>query len=102
VPTTVLTTIDPARAAGRPRAAPGGSFGDARVVAIGAGAHFVAEFATVRQRVLRFLAERCGFRVFAFEFSFAGADVLDRWLAGQDDRPLGEVSPAAADWGAGG
>ncbi|MCH6160269.1 erythromycin esterase family protein [Streptomyces marispadix] len=74
--------------------------GDARVVAIGEGAHFVREFSQVRQRVLRFLAERCGFTVFAFEYSFAAADDLDAWLHGRDDRPLAQVSPAAAEWGA--
>lgn len=74
--------------------------GDARVVAIGEGAHFVQEFSQVRQRVLRFLAERCGFTVFAFEYSFVAADVLDAWLHGRDDRPLAQVAPAAADWGA--
>jgi erythromycin esterase len=74
--------------------------GDARVVAIGEGAHFVQEFSQVRQRVLRFLAERCGFTVFAFEYSFAAADDLDTWLHGGDDRPLAQVAPAAAGWGA--
>lgn len=74
--------------------------GDARVVAIGEGAHFVQEFSQVRQRVLRFLAERCGFTVFAFEYSFAAADDLDAWLHGRDDRPLEQVAPAAAGWGA--
>jgi erythromycin esterase len=77
--------------------------GNARVVAIGENAHFIEEFSSIRQRVLRFLAERCGFTVFAFEFSFAGAPKLDRWLSGYGrDCPLGEVSPAAADWGASG
>jgi erythromycin esterase len=75
---------------------------DARVVAIGESAHFVEEFSNIRRRVARFLAERCGFTVFAFEFSFAGARDLDRWLAGRDARALHEVSPSAADWGAGG
>lgn len=99
--TSTLTTIDPA--ASLDDLEPLRQIvGDARVVAIGESAHFVEEFSTVRQRVLRFLAERCGFSVFAFEFGFAGAGVLDRWLAEQDDRPLGEVGPAAADWGAGG
>jgi erythromycin esterase len=99
--TTPLTTIDPS--ADLDDLEPLRQIvGAARVVAIGESAHFVEEFSTARQRVLRFLAERCGFRVFALEFSFAGAGVLDRWLAGQDDRTLGEVSPAAADWGAGG
>ncbi|WP_198543030.1 erythromycin esterase family protein [Pseudofrankia sp. BMG5.36] len=98
---TVLTTIDPS--ADLADLEPLREIvGDARVAAIGENAHFVEEFSTIRQRVLRFLAERCGFSVFAFEFSFAGAGVLDRWLAGQDGRTLGEVSPAAADWGAGG
>jgi len=76
--------------------------GSARVVAIGENAHFVEEFSAVRRRVLRYLAERCGFTVFAFEFGFAAAPALDRWLNGTDYRTLEEVSPAAADWGASG
>lgn len=74
--------------------------GDARVVAIGEGAHFVQEFSAIREQVARQLAERCGFGVFAFEYSFVDGEALDRWLAGQDDRPLAEVSPTAAHWGA--
>ncbi|KUJ69847.1 erythromycin esterase [Streptomyces albus subsp. albus] len=61
--------------------------GDARVVAIGEGAHFVAEFTQVRRRLIRFLAERCGFRVLAFEFGFAEAFPLDRWLRGEGADP---------------
>lgn len=76
--------------------------GDARVVAIGENAHFVEEFSAIRERVARFLAERCGFTVFAFEFGFAAAPALDRWLTGADDRTLQQASPVAADWGAGG
>lgn len=76
--------------------------GDARVLAIGEGAHFVDEFSQVRQRVARFLAERCGFTVFALEYSFPAAGALDAWLHGRDDRPLAEVAPAAAGWGAAG
>lgn len=76
--------------------------GDAQVLAIGEGAHFVQEFSQVRQRVLRFLAERCDFTVFAFEYSFAAADDLDAWLHCRDDRLLAEVAPAAAKWGAAG
>ncbi|SED88081.1 erythromycin esterase [Streptomyces sp. 2224.1] len=75
--------------------------GDARVVAIGEGAHFVEEFSRVRRRVLRFLAERCGFTVFAMEFGFSEAFPLDRWLQGEgDDGDLATVSRAAAEWGA--
>ncbi|MET9341125.1 erythromycin esterase family protein [Nonomuraea sp. NPDC003804] len=59
--------------------------GDARVVAVGEGAHFVREFTQVRQRVLRFLAERCGFTVLAFEFGFSEGLALDEWLRGDGD-----------------
>ncbi|MFF5258784.1 erythromycin esterase family protein [Actinomadura viridis] len=54
--------------------------GDARVVALGEGAHFVQEFTRARQRLLRFLAERCGFTVLAFEYGFSEAVGLDRWI----------------------
>ncbi|MFJ9855037.1 erythromycin esterase family protein [Streptomyces sp. NPDC101150] len=75
--------------------------GDARVVAVGEGAHFVEEFSRARQRVLRFLAERCGFTVFAMEFGFREAFPLDRWLQGEGgDGDLAKVSRAAAEWGA--
>ncbi|MFE7357381.1 erythromycin esterase family protein [Streptomyces sp. NPDC057543] len=75
--------------------------GDARVVAVGEGAHFVEEFSRARQRVLRFLAERCGFTVFAMEFGFSEAFPLARWLLGDgDDGDLAKVSRAAAEWGA--
>jgi erythromycin esterase len=77
--------------------------GDARVVAVGENAHFVEEFSSARQRVLRFLAERCGFTVLAYEFSFDGAPVLDRWLHGEgSDSDLRAVSRSAADWGTAG
>ncbi|PXY29121.1 erythromycin esterase [Prauserella coralliicola] len=54
----------------------------ARVVALGEGAHFVAEYGAARRRFLRYLAERCGFTVLAFEFGFAEAPALDTWLHG--------------------
>ena len=74
--------------------------GDARVVAIGEGAHFVDEFSRVRQRVARFLAERCGFTVFALEHGFAEAPVLDEWISGRiPGETLREVDPRTADWG---
>ncbi|MER6948244.1 erythromycin esterase family protein [Nonomuraea sp. NPDC000554] len=68
---------------------------------MGENAHFVEEFSRARQRVLRFLSERCGFTVFAFEFGFSEAFPLDRWLQGEgDDADLARVSKAAAEWGA--
>lgn len=57
--------------------------GDARVVAVGEGVHFVREFTQTRQRIVRFLAERCGFTTLAFEFGLAEAFPVDRWVRGE-------------------
>ncbi|MFG2226595.1 erythromycin esterase family protein [Streptomyces sp. NPDC048644] len=57
--------------------------GDARVVAIGESSHFINEFAVMRERVLRFLAERCGFTVLAFEYGFSEGFPLDAWAQGE-------------------
>ncbi|ARF56575.1 erythromycin esterase family protein [Streptomyces gilvosporeus] len=97
---TTLTTLDPQQPLDDLEALRE-IVGDARVVAVGEGAHFVEEFSRARQRVLRFLAERCGFTVFAMEFGFSEAFPLDRWLRGEgDDGDLAKVSRAAAEWGA--
>ncbi|GAA2130025.1 erythromycin esterase family protein [Actinomadura napierensis] len=60
-----------------------GIIGGARVVAIGEHSHFVHEFAQLRQRILRFLAERCGFTVLAFEYGFSEGFPLDAWAQGE-------------------
>ncbi|GGX44556.1 erythromycin esterase family protein [Streptomyces noursei] len=57
--------------------------GDARVVAIGESSHFIDEFALIRGRVLRFLVERCGFTVLAFEYGFSEGIPLDAWAQGE-------------------
>ncbi|MFH8342821.1 erythromycin esterase family protein [Streptomyces sp. AM6-12] len=57
--------------------------GDARVVALGESSHFIEEFAALRERILRFLAERCGFTVLAFEFGFSEGFALDTWAQGE-------------------
>ncbi|MEU5299194.1 erythromycin esterase family protein [Streptomyces noursei] len=57
--------------------------GDARVVAIGESSHFIDEFALMRERVLRFLVERCGFTVLAFEYGFSEGIPLDAWAQGE-------------------
>ncbi|MDI5976150.1 erythromycin esterase family protein [Amycolatopsis magusensis] len=57
--------------------------GDARVVAIGEHSHFIHEFALLRRRILRFLVERCGFTVLAFEFGFSEGFPLDAWAQGE-------------------
>lgn len=56
--------------------------GDARVVAIGESAHHVREFYLLRHRLLRFLVERCGFTVYAFEAPFTEARAIDAWVRG--------------------
>jgi erythromycin esterase len=61
-----------------------GLFRDARVVAVGESAHYVREFYLWRQRLLRFLAERCGFTVFAMESGFSEGLAVDDWVSGGD------------------
>ncbi|PSK95920.1 erythromycin esterase [Murinocardiopsis flavida] len=56
--------------------------GDARVVAIGESSHLVKEFYLFRHRMLRFLAERCGFTVLAFEAPFTEAHAVDSYVRG--------------------
>ncbi|ARF53070.1 erythromycin esterase family protein [Streptomyces gilvosporeus] len=57
--------------------------GDACVVAIGESSHFIDEFALMRERILRFLVERCGFTVLAFEYGFSEGFHLDAWAQGE-------------------
>jgi erythromycin esterase len=64
--------------------------GDARVVAVGEGAHFVAEFADLRARVLRFLVERCGFTALYAEYGLHAGFAADRWVRGVDDGDLAD------------
>jgi erythromycin esterase len=56
--------------------------GDARVVAIGENNHLIREFSLLRHRILRFLAERCGFTVYCLESGFAEGWAVRRWLDG--------------------
>ncbi|MFI5705151.1 erythromycin esterase family protein [Streptomyces xanthochromogenes] len=60
-----------------------GIIGDARIVAIGEHSHFIEEFALLRRRILRFLVERCGFTVLAFEYGFSEGFPLDAWAGGE-------------------
>ncbi|MFC4112872.1 erythromycin esterase family protein [Nonomuraea zeae] len=76
--------------------------GTARVVAIGENSHFITEFSQLRQRILRFLAERCGFTVLAFEYGFSEGFPLDAWAQGEgtgDELPaqLAEAIPVGVD-----
>lgn len=57
--------------------------GDARVVAIGEGAHNIVEFAEVRDELFRFLVRELGFTAFALESGFAEGLAVDAWLHGR-------------------
>jgi erythromycin esterase len=69
--------------------------GSARVVAIGENAHFISEFARLRDRLLRFLVERCEFTVLSYESGFSEGFTLDEWL--QALRPDGELPTLAEE-----
>jgi erythromycin esterase-like protein len=56
--------------------------GDARIVAIGENAHYVREFYLPRHCLLRFLAEHCGFTVYALAVPFTEAHAIDAWSQG--------------------
>jgi erythromycin esterase len=71
--------------------------GDARVVAIGESAHHIEEFYDLRHRLLRFLVERCGFTVYAFETPVLESRAMDAWVRGGP----GTVENAAATTGTG-
>ncbi|RLU78191.1 erythromycin esterase [Streptomyces griseocarneus] len=57
--------------------------GDARVVALGESSHFIEEFGLARRRLVRFLVERCGFGLLAFEYGFSEGFALDTWTRGE-------------------
>ncbi|MGK5548793.1 erythromycin esterase family protein [Streptomyces sp. URMC 127] len=97
---TTLTTIDPDAPLDdlEPLRA---LIGDARVVGIGESSHFIHEFGLVRRRLLRFLTERCGFTVLAFEYGFSEALALDGWARGAGrDEDLARITAADLPMGA--
>lgn len=74
--------------------------GDARVVAVGEGSHFVEEFWTVRRRIARALHERLGFDLLAMEFGLHEASLVEPWLRNREDgRSFAVVEPGSAAWG---
>ncbi|MGW7640411.1 erythromycin esterase family protein [Streptomyces decoyicus] len=58
--------------------------GDARVVALGESSHQIREFGLMRDRMLRFLVQECGFTVYAVEFGAASGRAVDAWVRGDD------------------
>ncbi|ARF58309.1 erythromycin esterase family protein [Streptomyces gilvosporeus] len=56
--------------------------GDARVVSLGENSHQIREFGLLRDRMLRFLVQECGFTVYALEFGAASGRAVDAWVRG--------------------
>ncbi len=58
----------------------GQAIGDARIVALGEATHGTAEHFTFKHRLFRYLVERKGFTVMAFEASWPHVDSIDRFI----------------------
>ncbi|MEV7009241.1 erythromycin esterase family protein [Streptosporangium sp. NPDC051022] len=67
--------------------------GDARVVAIGEGAHNITEFYELRDRLFRILVRELGFTGFAMESGFAEGLAVNEWIHGG----AGQVEAVARD-----
>lgn len=61
--------------------------GDARIVAIGEGSHYIREYAELRLAALRFLVRELGFTLFCFESGFAEGLAIDAWIKGGPEVP---------------
>ncbi|MFE7529573.1 erythromycin esterase family protein [Kitasatospora sp. NPDC057542] len=58
--------------------------GSARVVALGESSHQIREYGLLRDRILRFLIQECGFTVYAAELGTASGRAVDAWTRGGD------------------
>lgn len=67
--------------------------GEARVVALGEGAHNITEFYGLRDRLFRFLVRECGFTGLVLESGFAEGLSVDAWAKGGP----GQVETVARD-----
>lgn len=67
--------------------------GDARVVAVGEGAHNVPEFYLLKDRLFRILVRELGFSAFVMESGFAEGLAVDAWVHGG----AGQVEAVARD-----
>ncbi|MFI6925394.1 erythromycin esterase family protein [Nonomuraea spiralis] len=67
--------------------------GDARVVAVGEGAHNVPEFYRLKDRLFRILVRELGFTAFVMESGFAEGLAVDAWVHGGP----GQVEAVARD-----
>ncbi|NUR88117.1 MAG: erythromycin esterase family protein, partial [Nonomuraea sp.] len=67
--------------------------GDARVVAVGEGAHNVTEFYRLKDRLFRILVRELGFTAYVMESGFPEGLAVDAWVHGGP----GEVAAVARD-----
>ncbi len=73
------------------------AIGDARVVAIGEGAHYNHESFQLRHRLVRFLVERHGFSAFAMETGFVEGRLIDNWVRGEEDDTADQLGDLMAN-----
>lgn len=67
--------------------------GDARVVAVGEGAHNITEFYELKDQLLRVLVQELGFSAFVMESGFAEGLAVNAWIHGGP----GQVEQVARD-----
>ncbi|MEV3981244.1 erythromycin esterase family protein [Nonomuraea sp. NPDC049758] len=77
-----LRHLDPAAAAVADARTLRELVGDARVVAVGEGAHNVTEFHRLKDRLFRILVRELGFSAFVMESGFAEGLAVDAWVHG--------------------
>lgn len=61
--------------------------GDARIVSLGEATHGTREFFQMKHRILDYLAEEMGFRLFAMEATWPEMNRIDDWVHGGEGDP---------------
>ncbi len=79
---TPLTTVDPDAGTGADLAAFARAIDSARIVALGESTHGTREFFLLKHRLLRFLVQREGFRIFAIEANQLATERVNRYVQG--------------------
>lgn len=54
--------------------------GKSQIVALGENAHFIKEFFIIRDYIVKYLIQKCGFDTVAFEFGFNEGIQIDKWI----------------------
>ncbi|MDR2534127.1 MAG: erythromycin esterase family protein [Tannerellaceae bacterium] len=76
--------------------------GRARVIAVGEGSHFIKEYWEMRRRLFELFHKEHNVRIFAMEFGFSEALLVDRWIGGEASAAdLRNFSESIDNWGAG-